>query len=92
MAAEPVVLDFDGFGFVLDDGVISTSICGGVITLDGGFGLRPTHIDKGMTKMDHGFGVDEEASNFGFGEEDVTNLIIWVTVRTGLFLVEKWDS
>ena len=46
------------FGFVLDDGVISKSICGGVITLDGRFGLRPTHIDKGMTKMDHGFGVD----------------------------------
>ena len=80
------------FGFVLDDGVISKSICGGVITLDGIFGLRPTHINKGMKKMDHGFGVDEEASNFGFGEEDITNVIIWATVRTGPFMVGKWVS
>ena len=92
MAAEPVVLDVDGFGFVLDDGVISKSNCGGVITLDGRFGLRPTDIDKGMMNLDHGFGADEEARNFSFGAEDITNLIIWATVRTGLFLVGTWVS
>ena len=29
--------------------------------------MRPTHLDKGLTKLDHGFGADEEAINFGFG-------------------------
>ena len=87
VAAEPVVLHVDGFGFVLDDGVIYKSNCGGVITLDGRFGIRTTHLDKGMTKLDHGFGADEEASNLGFGAEDITNLIIWATVITGPFLV-----
>ena len=33
----------------------------------GRFGLRPTHIDKGLTKLDYGFDAYEEASNFGFG-------------------------
>ena len=87
MAAEPVVLHVDGFGFVLYDGVIRKSNCGGVITLYGRFGMRPTHLDKGMTKLDHGFGADEDASNLGFGAEDITNLIIWATVITGPFLV-----
>ena len=29
--------------------------------------MRPTHLDKGLMKLDHGFGADEEAINFGFG-------------------------
>ena len=41
--------------------------CSGVIILDSIFGLRPTHIDKVLTKLDHGFGAYEEAINFGFG-------------------------
>ena len=65
-AAEPVVLHVHGFGFALDDSVLSNLNCGGVITLDGRFGLRTTHLDKGLTKLDHGFGADEEAVNFGF--------------------------
>ena len=67
MAAEPVVLHVHGFGFALDDGVISNPNCGGVITLDGVFELRPTHLDKVLTKLDYVFGANEEASNFGFG-------------------------
>ena len=55
------------FGFELDDGVSSNPNCGGVITLYGRFGPSPTHLDKGSTKLDHGFGTDEEASNLGFG-------------------------
>ena len=35
--------------------------------MDGRFGLRTTNLDKGQTKLYHGFGADEEASNFGFG-------------------------
>ena len=31
------------------------------------FGMWPTHIDKVLTKLDHGFGTDEEARNFVFG-------------------------
>ena len=65
--SEPVLLYVHGFGFALDDGVISNPNCSGFITLDGRFGMRPTHLDKGLTKLDHGFGVDEEARNFGFG-------------------------
>ena len=63
---EPVVLHVHGFGFTLDDGVIINPNCGGVIKLDGRFGMRPTHINRGLTKLDYGFGVDEEARNFGF--------------------------
>ena len=65
-AAEPVVLYVHGFGITLYDGFIRNTNCSGVITLDGRFGLRPTHLDKGLKNLDHGFGADEEASNFGF--------------------------
>ena len=53
--AEPVVLHVYGFDFTLDDGVISNHNCGGFITLDGRFGLRPTHIDKSLKNPDHFF-------------------------------------
>ena len=56
-----------GFGVALDDGVISNPNCSGVITLDGRFGMRLTHLNKGLTNLEHGFGTDEEDSNFGFG-------------------------
>ena len=65
-SAEPVVLHVHGFGFALDDGVISNTNCSGVIILYGRFGLIPTHLDKGPTKLDYGFGADKEVSNFGF--------------------------
>ena len=55
------------FGVTLDDAVIINTNCRVFITLDGGFGLSPPHLDKGLTKLDHGFGADEEARNFGFG-------------------------
>ena len=66
-AAEPVVLYVHDFSLTLDDGVIRNTNCSGVITLDGIFGLRPTHINKGLTKLEHGFGAYEEARNIGFG-------------------------
>ena len=66
-AVDPVVLHVHGFGFVLDDGVIVNTNCSGVITLYGRFGMRPTHLDKGLKKLYHGFGADEEARDFGFG-------------------------
>ena len=65
--AEPVVLYVHDFSLTLDDGVIRNTNCSGVITLDGIFGLRPTHINKGLTKLEHGFGAYEEARNIGFG-------------------------
>ena len=61
-----MVLHVHSFGFALDDSVISNPNCSGVIKLDGIFGLRPTNIDKSLTKLDHGFGAYEEASNSGF--------------------------
>ena len=67
MVAEPVILHVHGFGFALDDVVSSNNNYSGVIIMDSTFGLRPTHIDKVLTKLDHGFGAYEEASNFGFG-------------------------
>ena len=68
-AADPGILHVYGFGFALDDGVVSNPNCGGFIKLDGRFGLRPTYLDKGLKNMDHGFGTDEEARNFGFGSK-----------------------
>ena len=64
---EPVVLRVHGFGITLDDGFIRNTNHSGVIALDGRSGLRPTHINKVLTNLDHGFGTDEEARNFGFG-------------------------
>ena len=66
-AAEPVVLHVYSFGVTLDDGVIRNTNCSGVIKLDRRFGMRKTHLDKGLMKLEHGFDVDEETSNFGFG-------------------------
>ena len=66
-ASEPVVLHVNGFGFSLDVGVIINPNCGEVITLDGIFETRPTHLNKGIMNLDLGFGVDEESRNFGFG-------------------------
>ena len=65
-AAEPVVLHVHGFGFALDDGAVSNTNCGEVITLYGRLGLSSNHLNKGLTKLDHGFGADEEAIKFGF--------------------------
>ena len=73
-AEEPVVLHVHGFSFALEDGVISNPNCGGDITLDGIFVLRPTHLDKGLTKLDHGFDAYEEARNFGFGSRRYNKL------------------
>ena len=64
---QPMVLHVHGFGLTLDDGVISKTNYSGVITLGGIFGMRPTHLDKGLTKLDHGFGAYEDARNFSFG-------------------------
>ena len=58
-AAESVVWHVHGFGLTLDDGLISNNKCSGVTTMNGRVGLRPTHLDKGLTNLDHGFGADE---------------------------------
>ena len=65
-AAEPVLMHVYGFGFALYDGVVSNPKCSGVIKPDRRFGMMPTHLDKVLMKMDHGFGADEEAIKFGF--------------------------
>ena len=62
-----MVLHVYGFGFAFDDDVNRNTNCSTVITLYGRFGLRPTHLNKDLTNLDHGFGADEEAINFGFG-------------------------
>ena len=54
-----MVLHVHGLGFSLNDGFISNTNCSRVITLDARFGLRQTHFDKSLTKLDHGFGADE---------------------------------
>ena len=64
---ELVILHVHGFCLMLDDGFISNTKCIGFIALDGIFGMRPNHINKGLTNLGHGFGTDEEARNFGFG-------------------------
>ena len=67
VASEPVVLHVHGFVLIMDDVVISNTNYIGVITLDSRFGMRENHLDKVLTKLDHGFGADKEARNFGFG-------------------------
>ena len=58
-AAEPVVLYVNGFCLVLNDGVVRYTHGSRVITLDGGFRLRPTHFNEGIQKCNHGLGTDE---------------------------------
>ena len=62
-----MVLHVHSFGLTLDDCVLINTNCSAVITLDGVFGMSSTHLDKGLTKPDHGFGSDGEANNFVFG-------------------------
>ena len=58
-AAEPLVLHVCSFCLALNDGVVRYTHGSGVIALDGGFMLMPTHFDKGIPKWNHGFGTDE---------------------------------
>ena len=58
-AAEPVVLHVHVFCLALNDGVVRYNHGSGVIALDGGFRLRPTHFDEGIPKWNHGLGTDE---------------------------------
>ena len=57
--AEPVVLHVRGFCLALNYGVVRYTHGSGVIALDGGFGLRSTHFDEGISKWNHGLGTDE---------------------------------
>ena len=58
-AAELVVMHVHGFCLVLDDGVARYTHGSGVITLDGGFGMRATHFDEFISEWNHGLGTDE---------------------------------
>ena len=77
VAKELVVLHVHSFGLTLDDGVIRNTNYSGVITLYGSFCLSPIHLNKGTTKLDHGFGTYEEARNLVFssrGHDKLDNL------------------
>ena len=57
--AEPVVLNIHGFCLALNYGVVRYTHGSGVISLDGGFRLRPTHFDEGILKWNHILDTDE---------------------------------
>ena len=59
MSAEPVVLHVHGFCLLLNDVVGRYTHASGVIVLDGGFGLRPTHFNDGISKWKHGLDAYE---------------------------------
>ena len=58
-AADPVVLHVHGFCLALNGGFFRYTHDSGVIALDGGFRLRPTHFDEVIPKCNHGLGTDE---------------------------------
>jgi hypothetical protein len=49
-----------------DNGEVSDTNGSGVIHLDGGAWLRPTHIDEGLTEGGHFLGCGVESAEFGF--------------------------
>ena len=58
-AEEPVVLHVHGFCLALNGCVVRYTHGSGVIALDGGFRLRPTHFDEGIPKWNHSLSTDE---------------------------------
>ena len=54
-----MVLHVHGFCLALNDGVVRFTHGSGVIALDGGFGLWPTHFNEGISKWNHGLGTYE---------------------------------
>ena len=62
-----MVFHVHGFCLAFNYCVVRYTHGSGVIALDGGFRLRPTHFDKGIPKWNNGLGTDEQAGYFGFG-------------------------
>ena len=66
-AAEPPKAHVHGLHFLSYECFVGYAQGCGVVCLDGGLGLRPTHLDEGLAERDHFFGTDEEGGKFRFG-------------------------
>ena len=62
VASESVETHVHGFDSTWNDGVVANADGGGVISLDGRFGLRPTHFNKGLAHRHHFLGGNEECT------------------------------
>ena len=60
-AAEPPKAHVHGLHFLSYDGFVGDAQGCGVVCLDGGLGLWPTHFDEGLLQGGHFFGADDEA-------------------------------
>ena len=63
---KPVEASVHRLHFLLDDGVVDDSGSGGVVSLDRGRRLGPSHFDQCLTDRDHFLGGDLETTKFGF--------------------------
>ena len=66
VAAEPPKAHVHGLHFLSYDGFVGYAYGCGVVCLDGGLGLRPTHLNERLAERDHFFGTNEKGSQFGF--------------------------
>ena len=54
------------FASVRDNGIVNNTRSCGVVSLDGAFGLGPSHIDEGLAVGNHLMGRYKESSQLGF--------------------------
>ena len=74
---KPVEASIHRLHLLLDDGVVDDSVSSGVVSLDRGGRLGPSHFDQCLTERDHFIGGDFDATKFSFrggGHDKLDNL------------------
>ena len=64
-APEPVKTYIHQLGLLGDDGFVCDSNGSGIVSLDWGLRLGPTHLDEGLAQRDHSLGGNENGGQLG---------------------------
>ena len=65
-ATQPVKTQVHGLESLGNNGVVDDAIGSGVVGLDGGLALRPTHFDERLSERNHCAGTLVECAEFSF--------------------------
>ena len=60
-ASDPPEAHVHGLEHFVHHGLVGDASGGGVVALNGRWGMRPAHFDESVSKGYHGLGADEEA-------------------------------
>ena len=64
MASQPPELHIYHLASFRDNGIVNNPRCCGVVCLDGGFGLRPSHVDESLAMWEYLTSCDKESGKF----------------------------